>query len=80
MVIGYEICPDFRGDLASTVRVLIGDADPIDGAMACRYVSTKKSDAAGANDGQADSFRLSPHSKSPRFKVSSKQSPNHGQE
>ena len=71
MAAGYEISPDFRGDLAGAVRILLGDADPIDGAMAGRNVASKKSYAACADDGQADSARLSPHSNSPRFKVCS---------
>ena len=61
MIAGYEIGPDFRGHLPGALRVLLGDADPIDVPMPRRHLASKQPDASCTDDGQADALWLLPH-------------------
>ena len=56
MIAGYEIGPDFRGHFAGALRVLFGDADPINVPMPRRHLASKQPDASCTDDGQADAL------------------------
>ena len=53
--------PTFSRDELRALRVLLGDADPVDLRMARGKLAADQSDAAGADDGEADAFRLLVH-------------------
>ena len=60
-ILGDEVGADLFSDMQAAVMVLLGDADPLHGWMARCDFAAKQSDPAGADDGEPDAFRLSPH-------------------
>src|SRR5262249_57413462 len=61
MILGDEVGADLLGDMQAAVMVLLGDADPLHGRMACRDLAAKQSHPAGADDGEPDAFYLPSH-------------------
>ena len=55
---GDEIGADLVGDQLGACRVLLGDADPVDGRVARRDFAAEQADTAGADDREADALSL----------------------
>src|SRR4051794_5238286 len=54
VALGDEIRADFAGDFAGAVGVFLCNPDPSHRRMACRDLATKQSDAAAADDSEAN--------------------------
>src|SRR5262245_10787392 len=61
MVVGDEIGADLLGNVEPAVVVLLGDADPLHRRVPRRHLAAEQPDAAGADDGEPDAFRLPSH-------------------
>src|SRR5262249_21454647 len=54
VALGHEVGTNFKCDLAGAVRVLLCDADPLHRRMTVRHLAAEQSDAAAADNREAD--------------------------